>query len=678
MDKTSVWRIYFSVLLICTGLAAASLWFVPADIGDPLFFGLSKARSVLAVFFIAIGVVLSIWNWFFINGKSDFIKKFEMLIENKWSYSLLFSVLLLGTLTSTHYLIFAHQAIQSPLFYYLQHLISVFIFGLLFCVFSLALISWIYYGNIREEIEQGITFRNTVSWALIAYGSVVRFFPFLFINIKHPFREAGLFTLFAQSIREASFLLPQHIPFYTDMGIPFAYPPLPFYIEALLLELGIHHILLANILPPFFASLSLVAMFYLLKTLDIPLLTHLAILFSFATMPGAFIEPIDSAGLAEGFGVLTLLLLITGYLKAYHSGSIKSYFHAGIFWALAIMGSPGGAYLSVFLFFIFIIAIWHKEKFRFHQKWLRPIVMLGIIAIVLSAPYWVTILTRYGGALFVDSVQAQHSSRGLSRSITDLFVNFNPGNLNRQFSFFWNFLIFIGLINSIQRGWFSLIAWLVISNFIPRESAWLVAVPASILAGIGLSAGLNFILNPPNQQSKSVRFRPLVWLPILGLGIFHIFLNIQYVYDLLMGGYDKATWASFEADTAWIQENTPIDAKFIIIGDFDDYYVEWFPYIAKRNTLNMIYGAEWEPEDYRKANTFQYRYPKCEDYLCIQDYIESIFGYQGIYVYLYVDEMSPAYKHLRPDEAMQKLPSNLNMVILYQDEGASVFYLQKK
>src|SRR4030095_15440901 len=102
--------------------------------------------------------------------------------------------------------------------------------------------------------------RSPVIAALILLtGVVIRCTHLFLIDLVHePFRLGGLFVAFADEIAARNFRLPINIPYYSAGGIPFAYPPLGFYFEAILLKLFPKQIFaIANLLPPFVSILAL-------------------------------------------------------------------------------------------------------------------------------------------------------------------------------------------------------------------------------------------------------------------------------------------------------------------------------------------------------------------------------------------------------------------------------------
>jgi len=111
--------------------------------------------------------------------------------------------------------------------------------------------------------------KNITSFSLVL-GIFFRFSHLIFYGLRTPFRLGGLFLAFSKEIYINNLFLPIRIPYYTSGGIPFAYPPLPFYIESILVYyFRIPEFLVVNILPVFFSILSLLVFVSLIRKVNI-------------------------------------------------------------------------------------------------------------------------------------------------------------------------------------------------------------------------------------------------------------------------------------------------------------------------------------------------------------------------------------------------------------------------
>src|SRR5512133_1314061 len=92
-------------------------------------------------------------------------------------------------------------------------------------------------------------------------GAFMRFSPTLLAGF--PINDGGMFAVMIDDLKASHYLLPAFTT-YNHINIPFAYPPLGFYLGRLTSDLfGITAVQALRWVPSFFASLSILA-FYLL------------------------------------------------------------------------------------------------------------------------------------------------------------------------------------------------------------------------------------------------------------------------------------------------------------------------------------------------------------------------------------------------------------------------------
>ncbi|MEA5386240.1 hypothetical protein VB779_03390 [Haloarculaceae archaeon H-GB11] len=70
------------------------------------------------------------------------------------------------------------------------------------------------------------------------------------VTNPYPAYGAGLYAQIAGEILGNGYVPPTEIPGYTTDGVPFAYPPLQFYLFAVLLDIGVTPVTVARFLPP--------------------------------------------------------------------------------------------------------------------------------------------------------------------------------------------------------------------------------------------------------------------------------------------------------------------------------------------------------------------------------------------------------------------------------------------
>jgi hypothetical protein len=457
---------------------------------------------------------------------------------------------------------------------------------------------------------------------IVLIGALLRLIPQAIEGVDLPFRSGGLFLEFAHQIRIHHYRLPKTIPFYTTGGIPFAYPPLAFYLEALVLAIfPLSSFMIANLLPPFIAIISVAAVYPLTSALKLRPEVQLASVLAYATIPSAFLQQVESAGLAEAMGVLSLILFSYTLAKANHTEQSLNYALTGVTWALCVVSSPGTAFGSTLMFLAFALlksisairnqtipsTIWH-------------LVLSGLMALSLSSPYWLTVTVNHGFGIFFESLQAQQKS--LSQTILRL-VAFNV--TGGAIQFWWNALIFGGILWTIRYQRLELLLWLVILYSIPREGGWMVAIPISVLAGIGIAEMLGSFIT--KQQINKVVYI-LVWFCLL----FYIIANPLREIKYFAQAYSRQEWAETMQAMDWGREHLPPDSSLVVLSDGKKR--EWAPHRIRRTVLNVDQGTEWVPAENEQITDLNGKLNRCTDLTCIANEIRPLANPQTTYLLL--------------------------------------------
>ena len=175
-----------------------------------------------------------------------------------------------------------------------------------------------------------------------------------------PYDLGGLFYQMSVEIIDNGFALPAAIPYYYPGGLPFAYPPLPFYLQALFLRFINPGLFVAvNLLPALFSLLSLVAFVPLARRALPKRWAALAAVFTFAALPVAYVEQVQAMGLAESLGTLCLVLYTLSLLWAKDGKPITAWVVPGVLLALCALAGALFAFtlsLDEFVITYFTIA----------------------------------------------------------------------------------------------------------------------------------------------------------------------------------------------------------------------------------------------------------------------------------------------------------------------------------
>jgi len=474
------------------------------------------------------------------------------------------------------------------------------------------------------------TSQRLATLTILAAGIFLRFYHFLWFDFLHaPFRLGGLFVAFSDQIARNGFRLPNIIPYYSDGGIPFAYPPLGFYVEAIFLRIAPHsQFLIANLLPPLVSALALLGVFLLLCWHFGGDETHiLAGTFAYAFLPLAFTNQIEAAGLAESFGSLALVFFFYSVLRFRRLPDWKNVILVGLALAFSILASPGSAIGVAFLSVMLGLETALKE--RFIVKSIGQMTLAAAVGLIISAPYWATVMVNHGRGIFILSVLGQYGGGEKQGFLEILFQHLMNFTVVQDGSpFLWNLLIFLGLLLLFLRGDFALpLAFLALFS-IPRESVWLTALPAALLFSYGFADVVLPLLRPVldiPKRSKSLGLLLLVIFIASWMAFQSFLLSSALVAD--------QQWKINAQQIKLVDDARmliPADAKVLVLGN--DALHEWAPYLLQREVINTKFGLEWQPAELEMVNQLNQKLENAATWDDVLQAVTDQTGYQSVYI----------------------------------------------
>ncbi len=421
----------------------------------------------------------------------------------------------------------------------------------------------------------------------LLFGAIVRFAPTVISG--WPINDGGMFYSMIEDLKANHFLLPA-VTSYNHLNIPFAYPPLSFYIGGLLSSAGVPTLEVLRWLPPLVSTLSILA-FYWMAGLMLDSKTKAALAaVAYALMPRSFSWYVMGGGLSRTFGVLFLLLACASAWALFTQRAPKHLFLTMLFGAGAILSHPEtGLHTAASCALIWLF------KGR-TARGLRDAVLAALGVLVLTSPWWGAVLSQHGLAPF----QSALGTGGHSGLFWLPWITFDFAE--ERFITLFTLLGLLGLaIQCIRRDWF-LPAWMLAAFIVePRSATAIAALPLAVLAGLGLS---DFLL--PNiaalaskaagtwqdwtaymSTSRAARI-------LLGFVLFYALVG-AFSYDLSLANYVVSP--EDRAAMQWVRTSTPAGSRFILwtgkADPFSDPLAEWFPAFADRTSQNTVQGKEW-------------------------------------------------------------------------------------
>ena len=203
-----------------------------------------------------------------------------------------------------------------------------------------------------------------------------------------PLNDGGLFHDLIATLVANHFNLPT-FSLYNGQSIPYAYPPLAFYLVGVLSQMiQIAPLQLLQFVPVLL-TVACIPAFYVLavKILESPRQAALATL-AFAFMPRTFDWLIMGGGVTRALGLLLALLLMRQIVSLFSGQSRKAIVPGIILGALLVLSHPQAtahAAITAGLFYFW------KDRSRSSLR--DGMIVVAGIAII-TAPWWVTVIRR--------------------------------------------------------------------------------------------------------------------------------------------------------------------------------------------------------------------------------------------------------------------------------------------
>lgn len=510
-------------------------------------------------------------------------------------------------------------------------------------------------------MNRKIDFAVLLLFTALLFGVIVRFYPA--ITNGFPLNDGGMFYTMVQDLKANGFTLPQFTT-YNDSEIPFAYPPLGFYIASFLSVLSGSDLSIFLYLPAFINSLSII-IFYLFakETLDSRLTASLGTLI-YALSPRAFIWQVMGGGITRAFGILFLLLMLWQAIKLFKNYQHKYLILTILFGAGAVTSHPQTA-LHAALGGLLLFLFYGRNK-----QGIISAIFTGVGVTLLSAPWWLTTLSRHGIEPFISA--GQTSQRTLESYLNILRFD----GLGDYLFVPILLLAFIGIYLSVRQRNFFLIVWILLAYLIdPRGGEGIALISFSMLAGIGLVKLAEWMTK---EQNAFAFMKDKV--QILLFGLFFYLLMVSSIFDFQLVNTSLKTGDLDMIE--WVNTNVEDGKTFLLATGLEfsmtDPLQEWFPSLTKQYSRTTMQGLEWTLSEkffpyYEQLQAFQ----KCADITCVSEWaMQNNVDYDYLIV-LIPSENDPSELADSLKSLGVSVRSSALHLLLYESEHAMVFEFKK-
>jgi hypothetical protein len=414
-------------------------------------------------------------------------------------------------------------------------------------------------------------------------GAFMRFNPTMLAGFA--INDGGMFAVMVDDLKTSRYLLPAFTT-YNHLNIPFAYPPLGFYLGRITADLfGLSATEVVRWVPAFFASLSIPAFYLLaLRLLKNKYYASVSTLF-FALMPRALSWFVMGGGLTRSPGQFFMLLTLATVVRLYEENRRSDIFLAGVLGGLAVMSHPEAAvHTAVSSVFLWMMLSRNRRGFL-------NSVFVALIVVVVTAPWWATVIGHHGLEPLFKGAATGQKALAVFNLVFFVFTE-------EPYATVLAVLGLIGIVDRLRRRDYLLPLWMAIPFFVEgRSAAGPAAIPLAMLAAIGLVdivlAALQSWAGNPQAQDGSEQITPDERNVFIYLLLYLLFSTYQFGFGLS----NATVYPADREAMQWVKESTAADSRFLVLTGTDsvscDSVMEWFPALTRRQSIYTVQGTEW-------------------------------------------------------------------------------------
>ncbi|WP_458207608.1 ArnT family glycosyltransferase [Haladaptatus sp. NG-SE-30] len=484
---------------------------------------------------------------------------------------------------------------------------------------------------------------------------------------SYPSFGAGLYFQIAERISENGYALPKTIPGYTAEGVPFAYPPLMFYVSAAILDVtNLGSFTIARYLPGIVTILYLVPLYFLARDLfDSRPQASLATLIV-AVSPPILQWHLSAGGIVRAPAMLFALTGIYSGLHLFRERDLRWLVPALVTFSLTILTHP---MYTVFFTMSFVLLY---VQFDRSLRGLLYGMVVGVGGVLLTAPWWSVVLSTHGGTVFTAAAGTHGGIGGAVPTLKSLIrqqLN-EPPVLS-----LWHVIPFAGCFWLVLKREFFLPAWLLVVVATMGEPRFVFLIGALVTARFvfdGIARWLKEGVATLNRE-EVVTFS-VVLLATIGLSGGTLYatggLNAHAGSPSLPQFVDGDDVEAME----WAKANTASDSTFVVLGDA----AEWFPQQTDRAILIGPWGVEWKGQYQYQYQLRQFRrLSRCHSSYCLTGRLMQI-RVRPDYVYVPKEMYTiRGMQRYQPNQMMTTMLSSPQYHLVFENDEVAIFELSK-
>ncbi len=446
------------------------------------------------------------------------------------------------------------------------------------------------------------------------FGAALRIYPPA--QVDFPLVDGGMFYAMIGDLQAARYALPEFTT-YNQSNIPFAYPPLGFYLTGIINSMtNISLFSLLHWLPAIITIAALPAFYYSAKAILQSDSQAALAAFLFSLTPNSYWWNIVGGGLTRSLGTLFFIITVLCVHQMYAQRK-KRWAAAAIFSASAVVLShPAWALHAVLISFLLFLFMGKDKQGMLYSA----AIVLGVLC--LTSAWWLTVVRHHGLDIFLHTRQDAYSP---FRFLTVLFTLSFTDEYAPALAVFG----MCGLFLHLAKKEYFLPAWVFLSLLADARSG----IPVSIFAFSMMSA--TFITDgiAPHLAADLSKetLAPATWMRALKTRagrLFFGFFILLFVYNAFQTSYTLSFQFVTEEERRameWVKQNTLPSDRFLVLDEntnpVTSPLTEWFPALTNRKSIGTIQGAEWLAEE----QNFSSRYATTSRLLkCVHETVECL------------------------------------------------------
>lgn len=429
----------------------------------------------------------------------------------------------------------------------------------------------------------------SVTWPLIGIaliGAALRLVPVLASDF--PLNDGGLFLTMAEDLRANGFGLPEYAT-YNDLPIPYAYPPLGFYLTALISAVtGTSGVDLLRFVPALASVATIPIVFAIAREWFRDGRMALATTAFFAIAPRSYEWLIGGGGITRAPGFLLAMVAILMAIRMHSAPARWKPIVAGVVLGASALWHPGAGLFGAISAVAIALFVTPERSTA-----LRRVLVVAATSFVVVLPWLIAVVAVHGPGPLI-------AARASGGSLLDgllLLAASRPGGGHLEIM---GIVTTVSLaICALRRAWLMPVWMIALVLADPRGGASYATLPAAMALAFFVRDIGRMASRAGSAAASSGR------RATMAAGAVFVFLLIGVSADSLASRLDAfspfyVVSAAERDGMVWAARETDLDATFVVVSGRPwsvDAEAEWFPVLADRRSIATVQGYEWFADD---------------------------------------------------------------------------------